>query len=129
MEVRGYQTNPVDEASHVKVAYFLTSSRWIHGPDFLFKNEREWPTNIVESTSISSGDPEVKREATVNTVIINDTFCQQRGTDCNNPADNLLLFMDKVKDFSCVVSPVEKAVAVVESAEGGNNGFCVKQWT
>lgn len=65
--------NPADEASRgVKVEYLLTASRWIHGPDFLFKSEREWPTNIVESISISSDDPEVKGEAIVNTVIIND---------------------------------------------------------
>lgn len=65
--------NPADEASRgVKVDYLLTSSRWIHGPDFLSKSEEEWPPNILDSTSISSDDPEVKGEVSVNAVITTD---------------------------------------------------------
>ncbi|XP_034095472.1 uncharacterized protein LOC117561915 [Gymnodraco acuticeps] len=65
--------NPADEASRgVKVEHLLTCSRWIHGPEFLSKSEEEWPLNILDSTSISSDDPEVRGEVSVNTVIIND---------------------------------------------------------
>lgn len=65
--------NPADEASRgVKVDYLLTSSRWIHGPDFLSKSEEEWPPNMLDSTSISSDDPEVKGEVSVNAVITTD---------------------------------------------------------
>ena len=63
--------NPVDEASRgLKAEELLTCCRWIHGPDFLFKNESEWPIHIVEPASFSCDDPEVKRQAIVNTVII-----------------------------------------------------------
>ncbi|XP_030609336.1 uncharacterized protein LOC115796980 [Archocentrus centrarchus] len=62
--------NPADEASRgVNVEYLLSHSRWIYGPDFLFKNESNWPSSAANSPFISNDDPEVKKEATVNTVV------------------------------------------------------------
>ena len=85
--------NPADEASRgVTAEYLLTRSRWIYGPDFLFKSEREWPINIVDSDSVSitSDDPEVRGEATVNTVVVKDapkatdTVLSQDGQNATN---------------------------------------------
>lgn len=50
----------------------LTDRRWIDGPDFLWKAEEEWPVNILDS-DIAADDPEVKRELTINAVIVDDT--------------------------------------------------------
>lgn len=83
--------NPADEASRgVTAEYLLTRSRWIYGPDFLFKSEREWPINIVDSVSITGDDPEARGEATVSTVVIKDapnatnTVLSQDGQNATN---------------------------------------------
>ena len=52
--------NPADEASRgMKVGEFSTS-RWICGPEFLQKNENEWPANDSSKREVPSDDPEVK---------------------------------------------------------------------
>lgn len=59
----------------------------IHDPDFLLKNEKEWPVNIVDSGTVSDDDPEVKGKgkATVNTVAIKDAP-NAMNTDINKDA-------------------------------------------
>ena len=69
----GSKENPADEASRgMKVDDFLVNKRWIHGPEFLSKPEEEWPKSDLDCSVISSDDPEVKRDLTVN-VITKDT--------------------------------------------------------
>lgn len=49
--------NPADEASRGLTAdRFLSCKRWIQGPDFLCKPDREWPKPHLES-AISANDP------------------------------------------------------------------------
>ena len=56
--------NPADDASRgMKVEDLLDRSRWIEGPNFLWKPERYWPENIIE-ISIPLDDPEVKKDFT-----------------------------------------------------------------
>lgn len=100
--------NLADEASRgVKVEYLLTCSRWIHGPDFLFKNEREWPINIVDSASISSDDPEVKGEATVNTIAIKDAASATNSVslkDAKNATNQLITYFSSWKRLKTSVA-------------------------
>ncbi|XP_039550287.1 uncharacterized protein LOC120495005 [Pimephales promelas] len=96
--------NPADEASRgVKIEYLLTSSRWINGPDFLLKNEGEWPVNIVDSVSISSDDPEVKGEATVNAVVIKDVL-NVTNTDTQNATNQLITYFSSWKRLKTTVA-------------------------
>lgn len=75
--------NPADKASRgVNASTLLNCTEWIQGPKFLWKEEQDWPQNLMVSTfSLSTDDPEVRRVATVcNTVIQN----------VNNPTNQLL---------------------------------------
>lgn len=58
-------TNPADEASRVVPVEYLYMRQMDSWPDFLFKNKR-LPFDTVNSVSISSHNPEVRGEATVN---------------------------------------------------------------
>ena len=61
--------NPADYASRgMKVGDLLNRGSWIEGPKFLLDPEKNWPADITEVT-IADDDLEVKREATVNTII------------------------------------------------------------
>ena len=64
--------NPAYDASRGLSAHaFLNSKRWIDGPDFLGKSETEWPKLADTPNCITQeDDPEVKKEFTVNTVIV-----------------------------------------------------------
>ena len=60
--------NPADEASRgMKVREFSTS-RWICGPEFLQKNENEWPANDSSKREVPSDDPEVKKATIMATI-------------------------------------------------------------
>lgn len=48
----------------VEYLYMRQMDSW---PDFFFKNKRGWPFDTVNSVSISSHNPEIRGEATVNT--------------------------------------------------------------
>lgn len=77
--------NPADKASRgVSASTLLNCTEWIQGPKFLWKEEQDWPQNLMVSTfSLSTDDPEVRRVATVcNTVIQN----------VNNPTNQLLTY-------------------------------------
>ena len=66
--------NPADYASRgMKVGDLLNGGNWIEGPRFLFDPEKDWPTDITAAT-ISVDDVEVKRDATVNTIITQDSL-------------------------------------------------------
>ncbi len=65
--------NPADDASRgLKMNSFLTNRRWIEGPEFLWKTEEAWPVSSFD-TGIAADDPEVKKELTVNAVVIKNS--------------------------------------------------------
>lgn len=56
--------NPGDEASRgMNAAKFLEDERWTRGPDFLWKNDSEWPVQPPLSSEIAIGDPEIKKRS------------------------------------------------------------------
>lgn len=60
--------NPADLASRgLKVDDLLYGGKWIQGPEFLLRNEQEWPLSIWDN-SLGLDDPEVKKEVFVNAV-------------------------------------------------------------
>lgn len=70
--------NPADEASRgVTMDDLLTNQRWIEGPELLWKPEEEWPASSMDS-AISADDPEVKRELTVNVLIVEKNRIKNR---------------------------------------------------
>ncbi|KAK7929669.1 hypothetical protein WMY93_006064 [Mugilogobius chulae] len=53
--------NPADYVSRgMKVSDFLSSRRWLEGPEFLWKEEEKWP-KVKLDVSLDAGDKEVKR--------------------------------------------------------------------
>ncbi|XP_034073841.1 uncharacterized protein LOC117547324 [Gymnodraco acuticeps] len=69
----GTKENPADEASRgLKADQFLNCRRWIKGPEFLSKPDREWPNSHVDS-DIPGNDPEIKQDITMN-VIVKDSL-------------------------------------------------------
>ena len=54
-------SNPGDDASRgLSVEGLLGSNHWIHGPDFLWKNEDEWLKSLIVE-EVPDDDVEVKR--------------------------------------------------------------------
>lgn len=67
--------NPADLASRGVQAFQLQqNSHWFQGPEFLWKDEEEWPKNSTETT-LPSNDVEVKK--LVNTISVSE----QKGFD------------------------------------------------
>lgn len=65
--------NPADLASRGMSASTLVKCReWIHGPDFLWKKEEEWPKESLGPVSLSLDDLEVKRNTTVYSTVIKE---------------------------------------------------------
>lgn len=65
----GSKDNPADAASRgVRVSDFLKYHSWLEGPKFLWKSEKDWPTNYGGDVQVNADDPEVKRDALVNVV-------------------------------------------------------------
>lgn len=63
--------NPADKASRgVKVDDLLTNKGWIEGPEFLWKQEEEWPESPLEDLDIVGDDPEVKKELVTNVLTV-----------------------------------------------------------
>jgi len=54
---------------------------WIHGPDFLWKKEEEWPKEPLGPVPLSLDDLEVKRNITVYSAVIKEK---------ENPTNQLL---------------------------------------
>lgn len=87
--------NPADYASRgMKVGDLLTGGSWIEGPRFLFDPERDWPSDITEAT-IAADDVEVKRDATVSVIIIQDS---------PNATDQLLLYFSDWRKLKVAVA-------------------------
>lgn len=75
--------NPADDASRgLNIESLLKSKRWLQGPEFLKNEESQWPQNPDEASQnyISLDDPEVKKDAVVNIMII----------DVENPVSKLI---------------------------------------
>ena len=49
---------------------FIKCSKWIHGPEFLWKPEDEWPQNPLEAMPLTQDDLEVKRCTAVYSAVI-----------------------------------------------------------
>ena len=58
-------SNPADDASRgVTASELLDRSRWIYGPQFLWKPEEQWPQHKkCDECSLSASDPETKKAA------------------------------------------------------------------
>jgi len=64
--------NPADDCSRgLTMNKLLKTTRWFHGPDFLWKEESQWP-QVVIPDSLDSGDPEVKTKTLVAAVQIGE---------------------------------------------------------
>lgn len=66
------KTNPADEASRGLRVRELAQSKWIQGPDFLWKPETEWGVTLTQSVGdaeLLSGDPEVKKVVSLATAV------------------------------------------------------------
>ena len=64
--------NPADEGSRGLQPSQLASSKWINGPDFLWKDEVDWVETQTMSNEIpvlSENDPEVKRVVSLATTV------------------------------------------------------------
>ncbi|KAJ8393282.1 hypothetical protein AAFF_G00061830 [Aldrovandia affinis] len=65
--------NPAEDASRdMNVEVFLSSRRWLKGPDYLLEPETEWPTTPKEVNYLSSSDAEVRKELSVNSVSVDE---------------------------------------------------------
>lgn len=66
----GSKDNPADDSLRgMKVSDFLKNSRWIEGPEFLWRHEEDWPKTVLDVT-VDSNDEEVKKEATANAISV-----------------------------------------------------------
>ena len=54
------KNNPADDGSRGLRAGQLINSKWIKGPEFLWKNEDEWELSLKEIPELVNEDPEVK---------------------------------------------------------------------
>ncbi|XP_053274096.1 uncharacterized protein LOC128436341 [Pleuronectes platessa] len=71
--------NPADDASRGMTAdNFLTGRRWINGPKFLCGPKEVWPKLDADLHVIPADDPEVKRELTVNSVVVDSESATDR---------------------------------------------------
>ena len=61
-------SNPADCASRGLTARRLLDSKWINGPEFLWKEEEEWPRAPKDDHDLSEEDPEVKKAITMATM-------------------------------------------------------------
>jgi len=56
------QLNPADEVSRgLRMDKLLSSSRWLTGPEFIWKDADQWPVSLVETTGTL--DLELRKEA------------------------------------------------------------------
>lgn len=72
--------NPADDASrgmHIKA--FMHSKRWIAGPSFLWRAEDYQSAPKEEIVNMHDGDPEIKKDFRVNTVILQG---RQNASNC-----------------------------------------------
>ena len=55
----------------MKVADLLKNDRWLEGPAFLWKGEKNWP-NLALDTLVDANDPEVRRQVTINAIKVDN---------------------------------------------------------
>ena len=64
------KNNPADDASRgLSIESFYSSKGWLQGPEFLKKSEAQWPSIPKELGSLLPGDPEVRKEAIVTSIV------------------------------------------------------------
>ena len=66
------KSNPADEASRGIRPNELTKSKWILGPDFLWKPETEWDATLrqpVGDVDLPEDDPEVQKVGSLATAV------------------------------------------------------------
>ena len=65
------KSNPADDASRGVRPKDLSKSKWIKGPDFLWKEDAVWETSVetISDYSVSQNDPEVKRAVSLATEV------------------------------------------------------------
>ena len=69
METRGDRLKPADDASRgLTAAEVVNSSRWIHGPPFLWKDEKAWPHQPEFKCSELEAATEIKPNPNIYTV-------------------------------------------------------------
>jgi hypothetical protein len=57
--------NPADDGSKgVKLDAMISNDLWLNGPEFLLKDETDWPM-MVQVQVLKSDDPEVRKEAQI----------------------------------------------------------------
>ncbi len=72
--------NPADDASHgMHVKAFMHSKIWIAGPSFLWRAEDYQSAPKEEIVNMHDGDPEIKKDLRVNTVILQG---RQNASNC-----------------------------------------------
>lgn len=65
--------NPADNALRgQKAAPFVQNERWASGPHFLTKSAQTWPQSPDDLKVLPSTDPEIKRNATVNILTLDE---------------------------------------------------------
>ncbi|XP_052470971.1 uncharacterized protein LOC128027405 [Carassius gibelio] len=63
--------NPADDSSRgLSAGKFMEQRRWMHGPEFLWKPEEGW-LEVKALGSVLQDDPEVRRNTTVFTTVVN----------------------------------------------------------
>ena len=61
------EENPADDGSKgLKLDSLIKNNRWLQGPEFLWKNEDQWP-QTRETPSMEENEPEVRKEARIYT--------------------------------------------------------------
>ena len=63
-EVPTKESSADDSSRHLKDVNSEKTKKWFEGPDFLWKSESEWPTQV--SLDVDGSYPEVKATLTVN---------------------------------------------------------------
>ncbi|KAI4882679.1 hypothetical protein NFI96_029603, partial [Prochilodus magdalenae] len=87
--------NPADHVSRgLKVHAFIHNETWLQGPDFLTKNEDEWPQSPDHSETLTTEDPEIRD------VVVSATAAEKQ-------ADTVQQFLEYYSSWFCL----RKAVA------------------
>jgi hypothetical protein len=83
------ELNPADDASRGKwIQSFKNDDKWLNGPSFLWKSMDEWPSELSIDQEMPDDDPEIKNEARINTVCVED---------CMTTVNNLITYFSSWK--------------------------------
>lgn len=119
--------NPADDASRgMSIERFLSSKRWLQGPEFLEKSKAQWPRIPEELGSVLSDDPEVRKEVIITSIV---TGVAER-TPTNqlleyhsswNSLKRAVAWMLKVKEFLLQMSRKRKVLGLKSSPDKGKS--------